>query len=75
MLQSFQVRLSVMEAHVSSENKGVFQGQLLKNIYSKCINASIPEFLKWTLPFLNLDMSTDSNRGFSLKLKAESQTV
>ena len=27
----------------------------------------IPEFLKQTLPSLNLDMSSDENRGFSLK--------
>ena len=39
------------------------------------LNPFIPEFLKWTLPFLNLDMSTDANRGFSLKPKTEWQSV
>ena len=35
----------------------------------KCskINPLIPKFLKWTLPSLCLDMSTDANKGFSLK--------
>ena len=27
-----------------------------------CSYAFIPKFLKWTLPFLNLDFSTDANR-------------
>ena len=31
------------------------------------LNPFIPEFLKWSLPFLNLGLSTDANRGFSLK--------
>ena len=31
--------------------------------------------LEWTLLFLNLDMSTDANSGFSLKSKTEWQTV
>ena len=35
--------------------------------YRYCFNPSIPEFLKWTLPFLTLDLSTDANRDFSLK--------
>ena len=35
----------------------------------------IPEFLKLTLPSLNLDMTTDANWGFSLKSKTEWQTV
>ena len=38
-------------------------------------NPFIPEFLKWTLPFLNSDMLTDTNRSFSLKSKTEWQTV
>ena len=29
----------------------------------------IPEFLKWTVPSLNLDMPTDANRGFQCKIK------
>ena len=33
------------------------------------INHFIFEFLKWTLPSLNLNMSTDANRGFNLKSK------
>ena len=33
----------------------------------KLSNSSIPEFLKRMLQFLNLDLSTDANRGFSLK--------
>ena len=32
-------------------------------------NPLIPEFLKWTLQFLSLDMSIDANRGFSLNQK------
>ena len=39
------------------------------------LNSFIPEFLKQTLPSLDLDMSIDTNRGFSLKLEAEQQTV
>ena len=35
----------------------------------------VPEFLKLTLPSLNLDMSTDAKRSFSLKSKTEWQTV
>ena len=35
------------------------------------LNPYIPKFLKWTVPFLNLDMSTDANRGFSLTSKTE----
>ena len=38
-------------------------------------NPFIPRFLKWTLPFLNLDMSIDVNKRFSLKSKQEWQTV
>ena len=38
-------------------------------------NSFIPEFLKWTFPFLNLDLTTDANRGFSLKLNTEWQKV
>ena len=33
------------------------------------INPCIPEFLKWTLLSLNLDMSTDAKWGFSRKSK------
>ena len=32
----------------------------------KYINTFIPQFLKWTIPSLNLDMSTASNRSFSV---------
>ena len=32
-------------------------------------------FLNWTLPFLNLNLSTDLNRVFSVKSKTEWQTV
>ena len=39
------------------------------------LNPFIPEFLKWTLLFLDLDLSTDANRGFSLKSKTEWQTT
>ena len=38
-------------------------------------NPFILEFLKWTLPSLNSNMSTNENRDFSLKSKAEWQTV
>ena len=31
----------------------------------------MPEFLRWTPPFLNLDLSIDANRGFSLNKKKE----
>ena len=46
----------------------------------KVISASdnklfIPEFLKWTLPSLNLDMSAASNKDFSVKSKRKWQTV
>ena len=34
-------------------------------------NPFMPEFLKWTLVSLNLDMSTDAKRIFSLKSKSE----
>ena len=44
-------------------------------IYSTYLNTFIPEFLKWTFPSLNLDMSTDVNRGFIQKSKTELQTV
>ena len=39
------------------------------------INHFISEFLKWTLPSLNLNMSNDSNRGFSLKSKKKASSV
>ena len=37
--------------------------------YYRCnlFNSFIPFFLKWALPSLSLDMSTDADRGFSLK--------
>ena len=38
-------------------------------------NPFIPAFLKWTLPSLNLDMSADAKRGFSIKAKTGWQTV
>ena len=38
-------------------------------------NQFVIEFLKWTLPFLNLDISTAVNRGYSVKSKTEWQTV
>ena len=34
------------------------------------INPFIPVFLKWTLPFLNLDLSTDA-KGFQYKIKKQ----
>ena len=33
-----------------------------------------PVFLKWTLPFLNLDLSTDANIGFSLNNRQKQRT-
>ena len=36
-------------------------------IYETSIKTFISELLKWTLPFLDLDLSTDANSGFSLK--------
>ena len=39
------------------------------------VNSFIPKFLKWTLPYLNLDMSTDANKGFSLKSKTVANIV
>ena len=39
------------------------------------VNTLNPEFLKWTLPSLNWDMSTDANWGYSLKSKPERETV
>ena len=44
---------------------------LLSDQDNSLINPFIPEFLMWTLPSLNLDMSTDGKRGFSLKSKTE----
>ena len=38
-------------------------------------NSFIPEFLRRTLPALNLDVSTAINRSFSLNTKIEWQTV
>ena len=35
------------------------------------LNPFIHEFLKWTIPSLNLDMSTNANRGFNLKSNTE----
>ena len=49
-------------------------GQLV-NQETELINPFIPEFLKWTIPPLNLDLSTDAHRGFSWKSKTEWQTV
>ena len=45
--------------------------ELDREVYKShwCIHTFIPEFLKWTLPFLNLELSTNANRGFSLKSK------
>ena len=37
--------------------------------FTNSINPFTPEFLKWTLPSLNFDLSTDANRGFCLKSK------
>ena len=42
---------------------------------SDLFHSFIPETLKCTLSSLNLDMSTDANRGFRLKSKPELQTV
>ena len=36
-------------------------------VHDMLFNPFIPDFLKWTCSFLNLDLSTDANRGFSLK--------
>ena len=37
-------------------------------LYNKILlNPFIPEFLKWTFPFLNLDLSTDAYSGYNLK--------
>ena len=38
-------------------------------------NPFTPEFPRWILPSLNLDSSTDANRGFSLKSETEWQSV
>ena len=40
-----------------------------------CLAIFIPEFLKWTLPFLNLNLPTVANGGFRLKSKTEWQIV
>ena len=40
-----------------------------------CQHVTFSSLSFWTLPFLYLDMSTDANRGFSLKPKTEWQTV
>ena len=33
------------------------------------VNPFTSEFLKWTIPSMNLDISIDANRGFSQKIK------
>ena len=38
-------------------------------------NSFTPEFLKWTLPSLNVDTSIVANRGFSQKSITELQTA
>ena len=40
---------------------------VLSDVFIESINFFIPKFLKWTLLSLNVDMSTDANKGFSLK--------
>ena len=34
-----------------------------------CLNHSIPGFLKWTLPCLNFDISTNAKKRFNTKIK------
>ena len=43
--------------------------------YVASFNPFTPKFLRSTLPFLNLEMSTYANRGSSLTSKAKWQTV
>ena len=42
--------------------------------YPRPLNSYIPTFLKWTLLFLHLDLSTDANKGFSKKTKKQKKT-
>ena len=51
-----------------SENSSRLAGELMP--YNG-INLFIPEVLKWTVPCLNLNMSTDTNRGFSQKTQKQ----
>ena len=50
-------------------------GGMLISIIEHWLNPFIPKFLNWTLPSLNLDMSTDANKSFSLQSETEWQTV
>ena len=49
----------------------LYQISITENQIRRCIpfNPFIPEFLKWTLLFLNLNLFTDENRRFSLRSK------
>ena len=39
------------------------------NLWVFCINHLIPGFLKWTLPCLNFDISTNAKKRFYTKIK------
>ena len=39
------------------------------------LHSFIPEFLKWTLPSLNLDMSTDAKKGHSIIFKKKKNNM
>ena len=51
------------------DDKPKHQRALIKDCFSftDYVNPFIPVFLKWTLLSFNLDISSDANRGFSLK--------
>ena len=64
--------VSLVKNYEKNKQKKANVSMLLKKPFNQPF---IPEFLSRTLPFLNLDLSTDANRGFSLKSKTEWQTV
>ena len=67
----------------TSETQGwkgytIYQQQRLEKNYippESEFSTFTPEFPKQTVPSLNLDMSTNANKGFSWKSKTEQQTA
>ena len=46
-----------------------FSSRMVSELWHSNSNSLIPNFLKWTIPVLNLYMSTGANRGASQKAK------
>ena len=53
------------------EKVAMHESQKGKRIFLLQVKPFISEFLGLTLPSLSLNMSTDANKGYSLKLKTE----